>query len=144
MGYVNSSWIPATCAIALAMDENDISYLIRGAIFEVYNYLGPGLLESVYVEALNYELVKRGLTVETQKPMKVAYKALEMSCGFRADMLVNDKVIVEIKSVENLMNVHHAQLLTYLKATNRKLGLLVNFNTDNITQSIIRKVNQLG
>jgi GxxExxY protein len=130
--------------MALAMEENEISYSIRGAIFEVYNLLGPGLLESVYVESLAYELIQRGLSVETQKPMKVAYKDLDMSCGFRADMLVNDKVIVEIKSVENLMNVHHAQLLTYLKATNKKLGLLVNFNTDNITQSIIRKVNQLG
>lgn len=143
MGCVNYSWIPATCVIALAMEENEISYWVRGAIFEVYNQLGPGLLESVYVEALTYELVSKGLKVETQKPMKVAYKTLEMACGFRADMLVNDKVIVEVKSVEALMNVHHAQLLTYLKATNRKLGLLVNFNTENIAQSIIRKVHQL-
>jgi GxxExxY protein len=125
------------------MKENEISYQVRAAIFQVYNILGPGLLESVYVEALAYELAQSGLDVEMQVPLKVSYKNLEMSCGFRADLLVNKKVIVEVKSVESLMPVHHNQLITYLKASNLRLGLLVNFNTVDLQASIIRKVNGL-
>lgn len=123
--------------------ENDISYLIRGAIFKVYNELGPGLLESVYETVLMYELEKQGLSVKKQVPLPVLYDGIELEIGFRLDLLVNNKVIIEIKSVESLAKVHHKQLLTYLKLTEIKLGILVNFNVDNITEGIFRKVNGL-
>jgi GxxExxY protein len=125
------------------MDENDISYAARGAIFKVYNALGPGLLESVYEAALKYELTKTGLNVNTQVPIPVIYDEVKLDLGFRLDLIINDKVIIEIKSVELLAPVHHKQLLTYLKITNTKLGLLVNFNTDNIATGITRIVNNL-
>ncbi len=125
------------------MTENEISYKIRGAIFKVSNSLGPGLLESVYEAALRYELDKEGLTVKTQVPIPVIYDDIKLDLGFRLDLLVNDKVIVEIKSVEILAPVHHKQLLTYLKLTDKKLGLLVNFNTDNIIGGITRIANNL-
>ncbi len=125
------------------MNENDISYTVRGAIFKVYNTLGPGLLESVYEAALKYELSKTGLNVDAQVPVPVVYDDVKLDLGFRLDLLVDSKVIVEIKSVELLAPVHHKQLLTYLKITNKKLGLLVNFNTDNISTGITRIVNNL-
>ncbi len=125
------------------MTENDISYKIRGAIFSVYQNLGPGLLESVYEAALLYELTKANLKVESQKPVPVIYDGIQLDIGFRLDILVENKVIIEIKSVETLAKVHHKQLLTYLKLSNLKLGILVNFNTDNINDSIFRKVNNL-
>ncbi|MBJ7881397.1 GxxExxY protein [Gelidibacter salicanalis] len=123
--------------------ENDISYIIRGAIFKVYNELGPGLLESVYEAVLCFELQKQGLLVKRQVPLPVIYEDVELEIGFRLDVLVNDKIIIEIKSVENLEKVHHKQILTYLKLTGLKLGILVNFNVDNITEGIFRKVNGL-
>lgn len=125
------------------MTENEISYQIRGAIFDIYNELGPGLLESVYTQALEIELIDRGLKVKREVPVPVYYKDHKMDLGFRLDILVEDKVIIELKSVESLMPIHHKQVLTYLKVTNLKLGILVNFNTDNITNSIHRKVNNL-
>ncbi|MGO3183578.1 MAG: GxxExxY protein [Aequorivita sp.] len=123
--------------------ENEISYLIRGAIFKVYNALGPGLLESVYEAVLCFELQKQGLEVKRQVPLPVIYDSVELEIGFRLDLLVNNKVIIEIKSVESLAKVHHKQLLTYLKLTELKLGILVNFNVDNITEGVFRKVNRL-
>lgn len=123
--------------------ENKISYDIRGAIFKVYQNLGPGLLESVYEAALSYELIKIGRKVKTQVSLLVKYEDQIMELGFRLDLLVDDLVIVEIKSVEALAPVHHKQLLTYLKLTGLKLGLLVNFNTDNINKEIVRIVNNL-
>ncbi|MEW5798705.1 MAG: GxxExxY protein [Bacteroidota bacterium] len=125
------------------MTENDISYKIRGAIFIVYNELGPGLLESVYEAALSYQLEMEGLNVKTQVPIPVIYGDKKLELGFRLDLLVEDLVIVEIKSVEAVADVRHKQLLTYLKLTGKKLGLLVNFNTDDISKSIFRKVNNL-
>lgn len=125
------------------MTENDISYKIRGAIYEVYKNLGPGLLESVYEAVLTFELQKLGLKVETQVPVPVIYKDQKLEVGFRLDILVENKVIIEIKSVENLAEVHHKQVLTYLRLTGLKLGLLVNFNSDDILKSIYRKVNNL-
>lgn len=125
------------------MTENDISYKIRGAIYEVYKNLGPGLLESVYEAVLTFELQKLGLKVETQVPIPVIYKDQKLEVGFRLDILVENKVIIEIKSVENLAEVHHKQVLTYLRLTGLKLGLLVNFNSDDILKSIYRKVNNL-
>ena len=123
--------------------ENKISYDIRGAIFKVYKNLGPGLLESVYEKALAYELIKLGRKVKTQVGLPVKYEDQIMELGFRLDLLVDDLVIVEIKSVEALAPVHRKQLLTYLKLTDLKLGLLVNFNTDDINKEIIRIVNNL-
>jgi len=123
--------------------ENEISYLIRGAIFKVYNELGPGLLESVYEAVLSFELQKQGLDVKSQVPLPVFYDGHKLEVGFRLDLLVNNKVIIEIKSVETLSKVHHKQVLTYLKISELKLGILVNFNVDNITEGIFRKVNGL-
>lgn len=125
------------------MTENDISYIIGGAIFKVYNTLGPGLLESVYEAALSHQLSSRGLSVHTQVPIPVIYSGQRLELGFRLDMLVEDLVIIEIKSVELLADVHHKQVLTYLRLTGKRLGILVNFNTDDIVSSIHRKVNGL-
>lgn len=123
--------------------ENDISYIIRGAIFKVYSELGPGLFESVYETVLKYELEKQGLIVKSQVPLPVIYDDTKLELGFRLDLLVNEKVLIEIKSVENILEVHHKQVLTYLKLSNLKLGILVNFNVDNINKGIFRKVNGL-
>ncbi|MBR1903307.1 MAG: GxxExxY protein [Bacteroidaceae bacterium] len=123
------------------MNENDITYQIRGAIYDVYKTLGPGLLESVYEEALTYELQQRGLNVERQKPVPVQYKGMLLKTELRLDLLVEDKVIVELKSVDEIKPVYSKQLLTYLRLLGKKVGLLVNFNTDNILKSIYRIAN---
>jgi GxxExxY protein len=125
------------------MTENEISYHVRGAIFAAYNNLGPGLLESAYEAALGYEIRRAGLQVQSQVTLPMIYDSISVDVGYRLDLLVERKVIIEIKSVEFLMNVHHKQLLTYLKLSGLKLGLLVNFNTDDISNSIYRKVNGL-
>lgn len=125
------------------MTENDISYKVRNAIFKLYNELGPGLFESVYEQALLYQLKKDGLNSRSQVEVPVYYDQQKLYIGFRIDVLVEDLVIIEIKSVEEISKVHHKQLLTYLKLTEIRLGLLVNFNTNNIAESIIRKVNGL-
>lgn len=125
------------------MTENELSYIIRGAIFDVYNTLGPGLLESVYQRALTYELFQKSLQIESEVPVPVIYKDQKMDLGFRIDILVDKKVLIELKSVELLHEVHHKQVLTYLKLTGLKLGLLVNFNSKDISKSIYRKVNGL-
>jgi len=125
------------------MEINDISYQIRGAIFDVYNELGPGLLESVYEAALAFELNHRGLKVKSQLGLPVNYKGTQLDIGFRLDLLVEDSVIVEIKSVETLMPVHKKQLLTYLKLANKPLGILINFNSNKLEDkvSLIRIIN---
>ena len=125
------------------MTENEISYLIRGAIYKVYYNIGPGLLESVYETALVYELRKIGLNVKSQLGLPFIYEELKMEVGFRIDIFVENKVIVEVKSVEHLAELHYKQLLTYLKLSEVKLGLLVNFNTSEINENIIRIVNHL-
>ena len=125
------------------MTENEISYLIRGAIYKVYNNIGPGLLESVYETALVYELRKIGLNVKSQLGLPFIYEELKMEVGFRIDIFVENKVIVEVKSVEHRAELHYKQLLTYLKLSEVKLGLLVNFNTSEINENIIRIVNHL-
>lgn len=123
--------------------ENEISYDIRGAIFKVYNNLGPGLLESVYETAVAFELNRIGRLVRKQVPLPVNYEGEIMELCFRPDLLVDDLVIIEVKSVEMLAPVHYKQLLTYLKLSGKKLGLLVNFNTDNLEENIKRIVNNL-
>ena len=125
------------------MSENEISYKIRGAIFKVFNGLGPGLLESAYEAALEHELKKEGLFVERQAQLPFIYDGIELGTGYRIDMLIHKKVLIEIKSVEELQAVHHKQVITYLKLSGIRLGILVNFNTDTIGTSIFRKVNNL-
>lgn len=123
------------------MTTNEITYEIRGAIYDVYKELGPGLLESVYEEALCFELEKRGLNVERQKQVPVNYKGNVLKTELRLDLLVEDKVIVELKSVEEMKKVFTKQLLTYLRLMDKQVGLLVNFNTENILKSITRVAN---
>ena len=125
------------------MHENDISFLIRKAAFEVHTVLGPGLLESVYETALAYELRTSGLDVKAQVPLPMTYKGVGMDVGFRMDLLVENRVVVEIKSVDAVLEVHHMQLLTYLKLSGHRLGLLINFNVPRVKEGIIRKVNGL-
>ena len=123
------------------MTLSEITYEIRGAIYDVYKALGPGLLESVYEEALVFELEQRGLTVERQKQVPITYKGNVLKTELRLDLLVEDTVIVELKSVEEVKKVFAKQLLTYLRLMNKKAGLLVNFNTDDILTSITRVAN---
>jgi len=125
------------------MHENDISYLIRKAAFEIHSTLGPGMLESVYETLMVHELKKEGLDVKTQLSLPIVYDSLVLNNAYRIDMLVENKVIVELKSVENILEVHHKQLLTYLKLTGHKLGLLINFKVPSIKEGIYRKVNGL-
>lgn len=125
------------------MTENEISYMIRGAIFKVYNALGPGLLESIYQEALAYQLRKNGLDVKEQEPVPVYYDGHKLKDDLRLDMLVEDKVVVELKSVKELKEVYFKQTKSYIVLAHKKLGLLVNFTTDDINSSIKRIVNGL-
>ena len=122
------------------MTENEISYQIRGAIFNVYKELGPGLLESVYEEALTYELQKRGLSVERQLEVPIHYDGHLLNTSRRLDLLVEGKVIVELKSVKEMQEVFFKQTRTYLRLKGLKLGLLVNFNTDDILNNSIHRV----
>ena len=123
------------------MTDNELTYEIRGAIFDVYNELGPGLLESVYEEALTYELEERGLEVARQVEVPILYKGNELKTPLRMDLLVENQVIVELKSVEEMKPVFSKQLLTYLKLMNKHVGLLVNFSSNNIQEGIKRIVN---
>ena len=123
------------------MTDNEITYEIRGAVYDVYKELGPGLLESVYEEALCFELEKRGLTVERQVQVPIKYKGIVLRTELRLDLLVENQVIIELKSVEEMKNVFYKQLLTYLRLMNKRVGLLVNFNTEDILSSMKRIVN---
>ena len=125
------------------MDLNDLTYKIRGAIFTVHNELGPGLLESVYEAALMYELISMNLSVASQVGLPVQYKNVQLELGFRIDLLIENTVIIEIKSIECLHDVHKKQLLTYLKLSAKKLGILVNFNVAKLVdkESLIRIIN---
>ena len=125
------------------MTENDITYIIRGCVFDVYNELCSGLLEFVYETALAFELRNKGLAIKTQVALPVVYKETQLDLGFRIDILVEDKVIIELKSIETILDVHHKQVLTYLKLIRLRLALLINFNTNEISKAIHRKVNNL-
>jgi GxxExxY protein len=113
---------------------------IIGAAIEVHRQLGPGLLESAYEQCLCHELHLRGLPFKCQVNLPVSYKGLQLDCGYKIDVIVNGEVIVELKSVERVLPVHEAQLLTYLKLSGKKVGLLINFNSSLLTQGIIRRV----
>lgn len=125
------------------MSENEISKILVDIFIKVHSQLGPGLLESVYEAAICYELSKRGLRFKRQHGISVFYDSVKMDVGFRADIFIEDKVIIEVKSVETLIPVHHKTLLTYLRLTNTKLGLLVNFNVSLVKNGITRIVNNL-
>lgn len=127
------------------MTENEISYAIRGAAFEVIKNLGPGLLESIYEAALAHELKKKNIQIRRQVEVPVHYDGENLGIGLRLDLLVGDKVIVEIKSVERLHPLHFKQVTTYLKISGKKLGLLINFNTERLEdkESIFRVANNL-
>ena len=120
------------------MIDNELTYQIRGAVFDVYNELGPGLLESVYEEALCFELKQRGLTVERQKIVPLLYKGKKLKEDLRLDILVDDQVIVELKSVEERRPIYFKQLKTYLRLMNKHLGLLVNFGEYDMKEGIHR------
>ncbi len=122
------------------MTENEITYQIRGAIYEVYKNLGPGLLESVYEEAMVYELQKRGLTVERQKEVPIQYDGHSLKTELRLDLLVEGKVIVELKSVHEMRDLFWKQTLTYLRLLGLRVGILVNFNVENILDNAIFRI----
>ena len=123
------------------MNENEISKLIFDAGLRVHRSLGPGLLESAYEECLYYELCKSGLLIDTQKPMPLIYDEVKLDVGYRIDIMVERKLVIEIKSVEALNDIHLAQVLTYLKLSQCKLGLLINFNTILFKNGIKRVIN---
>ena len=125
------------------MIENQIGTIIIECAINVHKALGPGLLESSYQACLVYELMEQGLSVEVQKALPVVYKEVKLDAGYRIDLLVENKVIVELKSVEALNDVHLAQILTYLKLSDKKLGYLINFNVKLLKQGIKRVVNHL-
>jgi GxxExxY protein len=125
------------------MNENDLSFRIIGIALELHKNIGPGLLESTYENALAYDLRQAGYEVKQQTAMPFIYKEVKMNIGYRLDILVENKVVIEIKSLENLAPVHYTQLLTYLKLSNLKLGLLINFNCKLLKEGIHRVVNNL-
>ena len=125
------------------MTENEIASIVFESALKVHKRLGPGLLESAYEECMFYELKKTNLKVEKQKALPLIYEEIKLDIGYRLDIILEDKLIIEIKSVESLNDVHFAQLLTYLKLTNCKLGLLINFNVKLVKDGIKRIANNL-
>jgi GxxExxY protein len=121
---------------------NRITESIIGAATSVHRALGPGLLESAYEACLTFELAQQGLQVEQQKPLPVVYREVKLDCGYRLDLLVEEAVIVEVKAVDRLMPIHQAQLLSYLKLSGCKVGLLINFNVKVVKDGIRRMVNE--
>lgn len=126
------------------MTQNELSSIVIGCAIEVHSNLGPGLLESVYEACLFYELKKIGLNVKQQEPLPVFYKGIEIPIGLKLDLLIENKLIVEIKSVKELQDIHTAQLITYLKISNIELGLLLNFNETRVKNGIKRIVNNFS
>jgi len=125
------------------LTENELSNIIIGESIYIHKTLGPGLLESVYKECLYYKLIKRELNIVKEKAVPLVFEEIKMECGYRADLIIENKVIVEIKCVDVLANIHKAQVLTYLRLTNLKLGLLINFNVVLLKDGIKRIVNNL-
>lgn len=125
------------------MTENEISNKVIGIAIDLHRKLGPGLLESAYENALAFDLRESGFDVKQQYPMPFIYKEVKLDVGYRLDLLINNKVIIEVKSVEKLAPVHYAQLLTYLKLSDLRLGLLINFNSKLLKNDIHRIVNNL-
>ena len=127
----------------LAKDENELSKVILDAAFRVHSALGPGLLESAYEACLAYELRNEGLEVFTQVPLPLVYREVRLDIGYRLDMVVEDLVVVEIKAIDSLTAIHQAQVISYLKLSGKKLGILINFNTLHLRDGIKRVVHKL-
>ena len=125
------------------MNENELPHKVIGLAMEVHTALGPGLLDSAYKECLYYKIANSGLFVEKEKPMPLVFEEVKLDCGYRLDLLVENKLVVELKSVDVLNDVHLAQVLTYMKLGNFKLGLLMNFNVARLKDGIKRVVNNL-
>ena len=125
------------------MSENELSHLVVGCAMRVHSALGPGLLESAYEACLQFELIKSGLKVEAPKPLPLVYESVKLECGYRVDLLVESKLIIEVKSVEALADIHFAQVLTYLRLSDLRLALLLNFNVVHMKDGIRRIVNKL-
>lgn len=125
------------------MSENEIAQQVVDVAYKIHTKVGPGLLESVYQAIMAYELRKRGLKVESEKPVQVVWEEIVIDIGFRADLIVEDLVIIELKSVEQVARVHKKQLVTYLRLTDKRLGLLVNFGSELIRDGVSRVVNRL-
>lgn len=125
------------------MTENELSHLVVGCAMRVHTALGPGLVESAYEACLQFELIKSGLQVEAQKPLPLVYESVKLECGYRVDLLVERKLIIEVKSIEALAEIHFAQVLTYLRLSNLRLALLLNFNVVHMKDGIRRIVNKL-
>ncbi|MGB1040117.1 MAG: GxxExxY protein [Flavobacteriales bacterium] len=123
------------------MTENEIATKIIGCAIDVHKVLGPGLLESAYQECLAYKLIEKGLFIEKEKKMPLVFESVKLECGYRIDILVENKVVIELKSVESLNDVHLAQTLTYMKLGDYKLGLLINFNVSLLKNGIKRVIN---
>ncbi len=122
------------------MIESDLTQKIISAAIEVHKQLGPGLLESAYEECLSYELLQRGLSIKRQQPVPVIYKEVKLDCGYRIDILVENKIVVEIKSIDALAPIHTAQVLTYLKFASKEVGILINFNVTLLKNGLKRYV----
>ena len=125
------------------MTENEISTLLIEEALHIHRSIGPGMLESAYVHCLNYRLIKRGLNVRTQVPVPLIFEEVKLECGYRADLVIENKVVIEVKCVEAIASIHQAQTLTYLRFLNLKLGIILNFNTVLIKDGIKRVVNKL-
>jgi GxxExxY protein len=125
------------------MTENELSSIVIREAIDIHNGIGPGLLERVYVECLYYRLLTKGLEVRKEIPIPVVFEMVRMDCGYRADLIIGEKLIVEVKSIEAIADIHIAQLLTYLKFCDCKLGLLINFNVTLLKNGIKRVVNKL-
>jgi GxxExxY protein len=123
------------------MTENEITEIIIGCAIKVHTSIGPGLLESAYEACLFYELSKTGLLIERQKPLPLVYEEIKLDCGYRSDIVVENKVVVEVKAVDALSDLHMAQVVTYLKLANCKVGLLINFNVQQLRNGLKRVVN---
>lgn len=121
--------------------HQDLTRTIIGCAIEVHKFLGPGLLESAYEECLTYELIKAGLNIERQKAVPVVYKEIKLECGYRMDILIENTVVVELKTVEALNDVHEAQILTYMKFSQKQVGLLINFNVTLLKNGLKRYVH---
>ena len=140
-------WKSAQSAIgrfkAIVMDINQLSSKIIGAAIQVHKALGPGLLESAYEECISHELSSQGLSIERQKPLAINYKGIKLDCGYRLDIVVENTIILELKSCEKIEPIHKAQLLTYLKLSGLNLGLILNYNVPVMRDGIVRLVNEL-
>lgn len=124
------------------MNNNELTKSIIGAAIKVHNKLGPGLLENAYQECLYYELITQGISVEKEKALPLIYEEVHLECGYRIDLFVRNEIVVEIKSVERLNDIHMAQILTYLKLAEKRIGLLINFNVLRLTDGIKRVINK--